>query len=211
MPMDHEEKVAGRKTGEVWMNSLSTSRVVVLSVFLLLLISALDYMIEDAEVRFTIFYFIPVALVAWRLRIGWVVAFVVATSGICFFNYEIWKTNVFQWVDFWNLGVWCVAYSTVAGLVFQVRRKFEEQIILNLKLNQLIAEQEKLLSDVRRLQDDVLVMCAWSHKIKDHEKWISLEEFLDKHFNLKTSHGISPEELEKIQKTIEQPKPVREQ
>jgi len=43
----------------------------------------------------------------------------------------------------------------------------------------------------------LVTMCAWSKRVKYQGKWIPLEEYLEKRFGLRISHGISQEEYEK--------------
>ena len=40
-------------------------------------------------------------------------------------------------------------------------------------------------------------VCAWSRTVEFQGEWISFEQYLLRRFNLNTSHGISPAELEK--------------
>lgn len=41
-------------------------------------------------------------------------------------------------------------------------------------------------------------VCAWSRTIEFNGEWISFEEYLKRRFNIDTSHGISPIEMEKL-------------
>jgi hypothetical protein len=50
---------------------------------------------------------------------------------------------------------------------------------------------------ISRLQHLVTV-CAWSQKVEYEGKWMRFEEFLQKRFGLRVSHGISEEEFEKF-------------
>jgi hypothetical protein len=52
----------------------------------------------------------------------------------------------------------------------------------------------------KALQEQVaglVTICAWSRTIEYHGEWISFEEYLKRHFNLDTSHGLSPAAAEK--------------
>ena len=42
-----------------------------------------------------------------------------------------------------------------------------------------------------------LTVCAWSKKVKYEGQWISFEQYLETRFGIETTHGLSPEELEK--------------
>lgn len=41
-----------------------------------------------------------------------------------------------------------------------------------------------------------LVVCAWSHRVKWEDQWISMEAYLQKAHGVTVSHGISPEVFE---------------
>ena len=47
-------------------------------------------------------------------------------------------------------------------------------------------------AEVARLKDHYITICAWTKKIKegDHD-WVSPEEFLERHFDLTVTHGVS--------------------
>lgn len=53
-----------------------------------------------------------------------------------------------------------------------------------------------LLRRLARLEGLVTV-CAWSRTVEYEGKWLSFEEYLQRRFNINTSHGISPAEAEK--------------
>ena len=46
-------------------------------------------------------------------------------------------------------------------------------------------------------------MCAWSRTIEYQGQWISFEEYLQRRFDISTSHGIAPSELEKMRALTE--------
>lgn len=46
--------------------------------------------------------------------------------------------------------------------------------------------------------EPVVQMCAHSRTIEYEGDWLSFEEYLQRRFNLKTSHGLSPAEFEKL-------------
>jgi CHASE3 domain sensor protein len=55
-----------------------------------------------------------------------------------------------------------------------------------------------------RCLDPLVKICAWSRAIEYKGEWISFEEYLDRRFGLKATHGISPLEAEKLQQTLEE-------
>jgi hypothetical protein len=51
---------------------------------------------------------------------------------------------------------------------------------------------------VRRLAP-LVTLCAWTRTIKHGDEWISVEEFLERRFGVRVSHGLSPAELRRLQ------------
>lgn len=60
-------------------------------------------------------------------------------------------------------------------------------IVLSLWLTMRMARLERLVT-----------MCAWTRTIHFNGKWISFEEYLRERFSIRTSHGISPEEADRL-------------
>jgi hypothetical protein len=41
--------------------------------------------------------------------------------------------------------------------------------------------------------DHLVILCAWTKRVKEDGKWVPLEEFLERHFQVRVSHGMSDE------------------
>ncbi len=84
-----------------------------------------------------------------------------------------------------------------------------ERKVKTIELNQAIekakrdAEMELAQKKIKKLED-IVTMCAWSGKIQMDGKWVKIEQFLEKQFGIRVSHGISEEEAEKVFKQIEE-------
>lgn len=52
-----------------------------------------------------------------------------------------------------------------------------------------LAHQTRVL---RERGSSLMTMLAWSRTIEFQGEWISFEEYLERRFNLETSHGMSP-------------------
>jgi hypothetical protein len=39
----------------------------------------------------------------------------------------------------------------------------------------------------------LVILCAWTKRVKEGDKWVPLEEFLERHFQVRISHGMSDE------------------
>lgn len=63
-------------------------------------------------------------------------------------------------------------------------------------------ELETTLNEVKRLQSGMTTVCAWTRRIKDHGKWISFEEFMEKHLGMHITHGISEEALNELKRDL---------
>jgi hypothetical protein len=50
---------------------------------------------------------------------------------------------------------------------------------------------------LRRLQPLVTV-CAWSKTVEDRGEWVTFEEYLHRRFDLRVTHGLSPEQVAKL-------------
>lgn len=61
------------------------------------------------------------------------------------------------------------------------------------KSAQLAAQNEKI-----KQLEEMVTICAWSGRIKMDNKWVRVEEFLQKKFGFKISHGITEEMAEKL-------------
>lgn len=55
---------------------------------------------------------------------------------------------------------------------------------------------KRLLKRLHYLEE-YLRVCAWCRKIGSDEEWLPLEEYFDRHFATKTSHGMCPECVKK--------------
>ncbi len=42
---------------------------------------------------------------------------------------------------------------------------------------------------------DWLIVCAWTHRVKQNGRWLTLEEFLSEHLGYRVSHGLSDASL----------------
>ncbi|MCL4843823.1 MAG: PAS domain S-box protein [Bryobacteraceae bacterium] len=46
--------------------------------------------------------------------------------------------------------------------------------------------------------EELLVMCAWTKRVKSGEQWLPVEEFLMERLGVRISHGICPEAMKKL-------------
>jgi CHASE3 domain sensor protein len=54
-----------------------------------------------------------------------------------------------------------------------------------------------LQSRLQRLEP-LVTLCAWSKTVQDRGEWISFEKYLERRFGVTVTHGLSPEEVNRI-------------
>lgn len=50
---------------------------------------------------------------------------------------------------------------------------------------------------------DMLVICAWTHRVKSNGRWLSLEEFFTEQLGFSVSHGLSDAKLTEMRQEID--------
>ena len=176
------------------MDSLSTRpRLVILCIASLFLMAGLDYA-TGQEIVFSCAYLVPVSLTAWWLRRRWMVLMSFA-SGITaclvdeFDGYEY--SN--HAITYWNAFT-CFTICIVTGFVLsRLKQALLERGRMNMELRAALEKLEASTGEIRKLQEGLQVVCAWTQKIKVGEKWMTPDEFLSEKLHLHLSHGISPE------------------
>jgi K+-sensing histidine kinase KdpD len=177
--------------------------VVLASFASLAVVAYLDY-ITGYEIHFHVFYFIPVSICAWHLRRREVVGMVVV-SALTWGLVDINSGHPYRHWGFWcwNTGV-CFAILLILGLVLQrLRDNLKQQLQARRELEQALADLRQSTAEAQKLQSQLQVVCAWTHRIKVEGKWMTFEEFLQKHLHVQLTHGMSPEAVDKFAREIE--------
>ncbi|HXG90510.1 MAG TPA: hypothetical protein VNJ02_19450, partial [Vicinamibacterales bacterium] len=47
--------------------------------------------------------------------------------------------------------------------------------------------------------DNLVTLCAWSNTVRHEGEWMTFERYLERRFGLRTTHGISPKAIEKLE------------
>lgn len=68
----------------------------------------------------------------------------------------------------------------------------------------LVSRTARLTKELQQRVDTFVTICAWSHTVEYQGEWISFEEYLQRRFNISTSHGISPAEFQKALGDVKQ-------
>lgn len=167
--------------------------MIVASGLSLAVMAYIDY-ITGYELVFSAAYLVPVSLCAWYLglRAVWLMSvtcgftcwFVDKYSGHVYLHYSIQYLN----------GIVCFLISIACGLLLRkLRGLMAEREKTNHELRKSLEELARSTEEIRKLQDGLQVMCAWTKRIKVGDEWVTADEFLATKLQLKLTHGISPE------------------
>jgi diguanylate cyclase (GGDEF)-like protein len=122
-----------RRTKEIgfWIDQLSPAQATLLSYGIVSLLALIDYA-AAIEVSVSIFYLIPVMIVAWRLSMR-------AAILMCIVSSMLWETiNILDgarytalWIYFWNSGARFGFYLVASILLQRLRATHKELILLS--------------------------------------------------------------------------------
>lgn len=51
-------------------------------------------------------------------------------------------------------------------------------------------------------RDELVTLCAWSKRIRIADEWLTFEEFLERRFDARVSHGMHPDVAESLRKDL---------
>ena len=189
---------------QVLMESMSRRRIAIAASILLLPVLAVLDLVTGYEINFFVFYFVPVALLAWFGNRSAAVAMAIGCAVVWYWvDVRSGHTYAVPVIGVWNAALRLTSFLMIAVLVSKVRVNQEQQAQLNHKLQATVAELEQSLEHVRRLQSELQVVCAWTNRIRHDGKWMRFEEFLKSNLQLRFSHGISEEAVAEIRKQLD--------
>ena len=169
--------------------TMTKSRILALCLLTLLVVGFGDYL-TGVEVNFTLFYFIPISILAWTvsMRVAMLssAACVLVWAVVDYFG----RPQPRLWQSSWNIGFQFGIFLTLTYVLSKISRAVEEQNRLNRELQAALAEV-KMLSGL-------LPMCAWCRRIRDDNgDWVQLEWYIVSHSGANFTHGICPSCVEK--------------
>lgn len=176
--------------------SLSRPQMIAAIVGCLLTMAAVDHY-TGQELVFSCAYLIPVCLTAWWFQRRWVFA-MAAVSGVAAYVVDVIDGYEFSHpgIGYWN-ALTCFIISSVTGIVLsRLKDSFEAQARMNQQLREALDQLEKSTREIRKLQNGLQTICAWTKKIQVGDSWMNSDEFFSKVLGLEVSHGMSPEALE---------------
>jgi hypothetical protein len=177
-------------------------QLIALSLVMLLAVALVDYF-TGYELSFFLFYFAPVALLAWW--VGRRAA--LAMAGLCaatWYLVDRWSGHPYSamWLGVWDGFVRLGCLVIVALALARIRADRDRLSELNEWLAATNAKLEASLAEIRKLQDGVQLVCAWTQRIKSEGRWMQFEEFMSRHFHLRFTHGMSEEAVRQFEAEI---------
>ena len=168
------------------------------AILLVIGVGLLDY-VTTAQVALGILYFVPIAFAAWK--INRTTALLMATLAL-----GTWAAvdglspaaHSSPWIALWNATARGLSFILIALLVSALCEQKEKQAAINEQLRKSIEETEKAATRIRELQNELQLICSWTNRIRSEGRWMRFEEFMQKNFHMKFTHGISEEAAQKI-------------
>jgi hypothetical protein len=190
------------------MTSQSLRRTMaIVSVVSLLVMAYIDY-ITGFEFVFSAAYLIPTSVCAWYF--GWrSILLMSIASGLASWFSDVLSGHVYSnvMVQYWN-SFTSFLISFIAGLLlYRLRCTLEERKQTNSDLQMAMEELRRSTEEIRKLQNGLQVVCAWTKQIKVGERWMTPDEFLVTQLHLNLTHGMSPEAAREFERQTE-PKEV---
>lgn len=177
----------------------SQQKIILASLACLVLMIVVDYL-TGHEVAISMAYLLPVALCAWYLNITavWLMALAAGLARGVMGSVEghVYSHSIFH---YWNSFTCFVIALTIGLVLHQLRRTLEQQKHVNDDLRRALHELNASTEEIRKLQNGLQVVCAWTKQIKVGDRWMAPDEFLSSQLHLTLSHGMSPEAYEKVQ------------
>lgn len=126
---------------------------------------------------FPILFVIPVCLAAHYYRLG--AAYLIAL--------------ILPWGRF----AVAVYIEHATGYLYLVTNGVMRSIVFCL-LAYFVARAARKTRELEQRVEELVTVCAWSRTIEYDGDWVSFEEYLQRRFGIRTSHGISPAEAAKL-------------
>jgi hypothetical protein len=186
---------------------LRTLKVSLVSLLCLAMVSYVDY-VTGYEFLFFVFYFIPVGVCGWYL--GRLATLNLALlSGACWFLVDVLSDHHYphEVVRYWNSFTCFLAFAIIGLAAHHLKQSRDKERKSRRELEKALAELQDSTREIRNLQSQLQVVCAWTQRLRLEGKWVTLDEFLTSKLNVRISHGISPEALAEIKRELSKDTP----
>jgi translation initiation factor 2B subunit (eIF-2B alpha/beta/delta family) len=87
-------------------------------------------------------------------------------------------------------------------ILYSLRKTLADRNQANEELKKALEQLESSTREVRKLQEGLQVVCAWTKQIKVGDKWMTPDEFMSSQLHMKISHGMSPEAVREFEQDI---------
>jgi len=153
---------------------------------ILLSVAAIDYM-TGYELGFFAFYFLPIAVAAWRIGLFSALITAIFSAMIWFWmdalTGHMYRDNV---VAVWNTIIRLISFIIIGWGMAWIHD-------LLLKERNTTAELRRALAEIKILEG-ILPICASCKKIRNqHNGWQQMEVYITEHSKAQFSHGLCPE------------------
>lgn len=149
-------------------------------------IGGLDW-VTGYELSFFVFYFIPIAVAAWRLGLSAAVLAAVL-SGMSWFFADFFAGHHYSAIlyEVWSTTTRFASFIAIGWAVSRMRQLLDHERQIAEKLRQALSEIKVL--------ENFLPICAECKKIRDKDgQWHEPEVYIGQHSNTQFSHGYCPE------------------
>ncbi len=185
------------------MNKWFQLKVILAAVGNLLALSYIVYLTGN-NFLFFVFYFIPVAICGWYL--GRMSVFLLSVmSGMSWCVVDIlWNRAYPSELCRYANSFICFRACAIIGLLVQgLRRSLCEAQRAGQELEQALEETRRSAEQIRKLQGQMQVVCAWTKRINVEGRWVELDEFLTDQLKAKVTYGVSPEAMREVLHTVD--------
>jgi K+-sensing histidine kinase KdpD len=172
----------------------------VLAILLVIAIGALDY-VTTPVVALGILYLLAIAFAAWKANrtAGLVVAAVALATWAVVEQIDGALTSS-AWIILWNVAARATSFVLVALLVSALCEEKQRQVAINERLRASINAADRAAARMSKLQGELQLICSWTNRIQSEGRWMRFEEFMNRNFDIKFTHGISKEAADRVRK-----------
>jgi hypothetical protein len=156
-----------------------------------LVLGYIDY-VTGYEFGFFVFYFLPIAIAAWKLDFTRS-CLISILSAIIWFLADILSSHLYSSIaiGLWNTIIRLLSFLIIAYSMSKIR-------LLLVKERETTQTLREALSQVKTLSG-LIPICASCKKIRDDKGyWNHLETFIQEHSGAEFSHGICPDCMKKL-------------
>ena len=149
----------------------------------ILAVGWLDY-VTGVELGFFVFYFVPIALAAWRFGLAAAVGTSVL-SAACWLAADLSAGSAYSHpsLPVWNSIVRLAAFLVIGWAIARIQTGLDRERTITADLAQALAE-------VRALKG-LLPVCAWCNRIQDEAgEWQGLDTYIASHTDATVTHGM---------------------